>query len=121
MLSALLVASTAFAPAAQFARPNLAVASRHVVPQQIMPVVNAVKDSILPPNSDKTLRNVFGVQALGWGAAGLLAPAYLCTNVLGVTGTPLALSLMRGMALGNLCLAGRFFGGSDADAAAGLL
>jgi hypothetical protein len=83
----------------------------------VMDVVNSVKDSVVPSNSDQTLRNAFGYQALGWGAAGLLAPTYLSANVLGVTATTASNMLMRGMALSNLALATRFTGGSDADAA----
>lgn len=59
-----------------------------------------------------------GYQALGWGLSGLLAPAWLCSNILGVACTPAVAAALRGLSLGNLCLAGRFFGGSDSDAAA---
>lgn len=80
------------------------------------------QDSVIPDNTDETLRNAFGYQALGMGAAGLLAPGWCHAKVLGVTATATSTLFLQGIALSNLAMAGRFTRGSDADAAtSGLL
>ena len=38
-----------------------------------------------------------GYQALGWGLSGLLAPAWLCSNILGVACTPAVAAALRGL------------------------
>ena len=86
-----------------------------VAPQ--MNLVDSLKDSVVPANQDKTLRNVVGYQALAWGIAGVAAPAFVQSKMLGVTATAASNTLIRGMGWSNLALAGRVTSGSDSDAA----
>lgn len=60
---------------------------------------------------------MFGYQALAWGVGGLFAPAFMTTEILGQTVCATSTLCMRGIALGNLALAGRFTRGTDSDAA----
>lgn len=106
--------AAAFSPAVGF-RP--ARTARVAPAMGVADIFTSAKDAIAPTNTDKTISNVFGYQALAWGLGGLLAPAYVATNVVGMAVTPTTLALSRGMALSNLGLAGRFFSASDADAA----
>jgi len=82
-----------------------------------MNLVDSLKDSVVPANQDKTLRNVVGYQALAWGIAGVAAPAFVQSKMLGVTATAASNTLIRGMGWSNLALAGRVTSGSDSDAA----
>lgn len=82
-----------------------------------MGLVEAVKDSIVPANQDKTLRNAFGYQALAWGVASAAIPTMTQAKVMGVTATAGSNLLLRGLGWSNLALAGRIMRSSDAEAA----
>jgi len=104
--------------AISFAAPSLRVVqpSRVAIGPQ-MGLVEAVKDSVIPANSEKSLRNAVGYQALAWGIAGVCAPAVVQSKILGVTATAGSNLLVRGLGWSNLALAGRIVRGSDPNAA----
>jgi hypothetical protein len=91
-------------------------APRAVISPQ-MSLVDSLKESVVPANQDKTLRNAVGYQALAWGIAGIAAPAFVQSKFLGVTATATTNTLVRGLGWSNLALAGRITSGSDSDAA----
>lgn len=116
MLALLAVNALSFAPTPMVPARTVAMA-RPVINLGIKDMTVDLKDSLVPTNTDKTLRNVIGYQALAWGVCGLLVPGRVHTTLLGATATTGSIFLMRGLSLANLALANRFTSGTDADAA----
>mmetsp|Transcript_17428 Transcript_17428/g.53596 ORF Transcript_17428/g.53596 Transcript_17428/m.53596 type:complete len:283 (-) Transcript_17428:124-972(-) len=69
--------------------------------------------AVLPKNRDVSMQNIVGMQMMAWGLGLIFAPAWLATNVCGVS-HPAALT--TGLAVNNLVLGGRVMSGSEADA-----
>lgn len=76
-----------------------------------------IKDAVLPTDTDETLRNFVGYQALGWGVTGLVFPYQMMTSLFGSTLTAPAATLLRGMSIANLCLGSKICAGQDYEAA----
>jgi len=83
-----------------------------------MGVVDSVKTSVVPDNTDQTLRNAFGLQAVGWGVGGLVVPNAMMTTLFGTAISGASVPLMRGLGVANLLLGVRMCKGSDSEAAA---
>ena len=96
-------------------RPAVVPVARVATPTMVT-ALTKVKDSIIPANAKDTIQNLYGYQALGWGLSGLCAPAWTA-GLIGVTLSAVETTMMQGMALGNLALAGRYFGSSEEGAA----
>ena len=96
-------------------RPAVVPVARVAAPTMVT-ALTKVKDSIIPANAKDTIQNLYGYQALGWGLSGLCAPAWTA-GLIGVTLSAVETTMMQGMALGNLALAGRYFGSSEEGAA----
>lgn len=97
-------------------RTRIATVQPRMVPQ--MSLVDDVKAAVLPTNTEQTLRNLFGFQALAWGVGSIVAPTKMMSTVFGATVTPASLSLIRGCGFINLLLGARMAAGTDTDAAA---
>jgi hypothetical protein len=96
-------------------RPAVVPVARVASPTMVT-ALTKVKDSIIPANAKDTIQNLYGYQALAWGVSGLCAPAWTA-GLIGVTLSAVETTMMQGMALGNLALAGRYFGSSEEGAA----
>ena len=95
-------------------RPAVVPVARVAAPTMVT-ALTKVKDSIIPANAKDTIQNLYGYQALAWGVSGLCAPAWTA-GLIGVTLSAVETTMMQGMALGNLALAGRYFGSSEEGA-----
>ena len=112
----ILLALAAPLASALMVSPMANVARR--APQLSMGVVESVKTSVIPDNTDQTLRNAFGLQAVAWGAAGLVVPNTMMSTMFGTAISGATVPLMRGMGVANLLLGVRMCKGSDSEASA---
>ena len=76
-------------------------------------ILETVKNSVVPDNTDNSINNLLAVQALSLGAVGLYNPTWVLANLWGAGGkgtaiTAGALAITRCLSLASLCLGGRF-------------
>ena len=71
--------------------------------------------SILPKNRDVTMRNIVGMQMMGWGFALWFAPQLVTDSIMGEKAAVAAVAL-KGLAVNNLVLGGKVMAGTEDSA-----
>jgi len=81
-------------------------------------IVDELSDTVVPEDTDQTLRNAVGYQAFGWGVGGVLIPNKMLSTIFGATAAGGNLAMMRGLGVTNLLLGTSITKGTDKEAAA---